>query len=71
MASSRASRATLEHSALASLDDMDCAVCGRSVPHELVDCVDGHEQDCPDRVCTACGSVLVVGSSPLLLRRSA
>ncbi|WP_299036018.1 hypothetical protein [uncultured Pseudokineococcus sp.] len=71
MASSRAARATLEHSASAALDDMDCAVCGRSVPHELVDCVDGHEQDCPDRVCTACGSILVVGPSPLELLRSA
>lgn len=71
MASSRATRATLELSAAAALDDMDCAVCGRSVPHELVECVDGHGTDCPDRVCTACGSVLVVGSSPLALRRSA
>jgi len=71
MASSRAARATLEPASLAVLDDMDCAVCGRSVPHELVDCVDGHEQECPDRVCTACGSVLVGGSSLVLQRRSA
>ncbi|MEJ5945445.1 hypothetical protein WDZ17_09090 [Pseudokineococcus basanitobsidens] len=50
------------------LDDIDCSVCGRAVPHELVECVDGHGEDCPDRVCTDCGSVLVVGSAPALRR---
>ncbi|MEJ5913196.1 hypothetical protein [Pseudokineococcus sp. 1T1Z-3] len=63
-------RSLTGHLALAArvLDDLDCAVCGRDVPHELVECLDGHGEDCPDRVCTDCGSVLVVGSAPLLQR---
>ena len=47
------------------LDDADCAVCGTAVPHELVECVDGHGEDCPDVVCTACGTVAVTARSPL------
>lgn len=43
------------------LDDHECPVCGVALPHELVECVDGHGEDCPDRVCTGCGGVLVTG----------
>ncbi|MEJ5867462.1 hypothetical protein WDV85_06870 [Pseudokineococcus sp. 5B2Z-1] len=68
---SPAPRAPRDPWAAASLDDLDCAVCGRSVPHELLECLDGHGDECPDRVCTACGAVLVVGPSPLALRRTA
>lgn len=55
----------------AALETRDCVTCGRTMPFELVDCVDGHGEDCPDRVCVGCGTVLVVGPAPLGQRRSA
>lgn len=55
----------------AALESLDCATCGGPMPFEVVDCVDGHGEDCPDRVCVACGYVVVVGLAPLPQRRSA
>lgn len=53
----------------AAVDAQECVTCGQAVPFEVVDCRDGHGDDCPDRVCTSCGTVLVVGLAPL--RRTA
>ena len=55
----------------AALDALDCSTCGQPMPFETPECVDGHDDDCPDRVCVGCGLVLVVGPGPLLLSRSA
>ena len=55
----------------AVLTEMICSTCGRPMPFELLDCADGLDDDCPDRVCTGCGAVVVVGLVPLGLRTSA
>ena len=55
----------------AVLETLDCSTCGQPMPFETPDCVDGHDDDCPDRVCVGCGLVLVVGPGPLRLPRSA
>jgi hypothetical protein len=49
----------------AALEVFDCTACGRPMPFEAVDCMDGHGEDCPDRVCVRCGLVLVAGPAPL------
>ena len=46
------------------LEELDCPECRTAMPCELVDCADGHDEDCADRVCTGCGAVLVVGPAP-------
>jgi hypothetical protein len=51
------------------LEDRDCPECGVAVPFELVECGDGHGEDCPDRVCTGCGLVLVTGPAPAVAGR--
>ena len=53
------------------LESHDCAVCGQAMPFEAPICDDGHEDACPDRICTGCGAVLVVGPAPIDVRRSA
>jgi hypothetical protein len=55
----------------AVLETLDCATCGSAMPFESPECLDGHGDDCPDRVCVGCGYVLVVGPVPLAERRSA
>lgn len=54
-----------------SLEVHECGFCGRAMPFEIPDCADGHDAHCPDRVCTGCGVVLVVGPVPLAARHSA
>jgi hypothetical protein len=46
------------------IEEAPCPVCGKSVPVETPECVDGHGPDCPERLCTLCGSALLV--HPLL-----
>ena len=36
-----------------------CVVCGDEQPFESPPCADGHEQDCPELVCTRCGFAVV------------
>lgn len=55
----------------AALALLDCSTCGSQMPFQALDCPDGHDDDCPDRVCTGCGYVVVVGPVPLGLYRSA
>lgn len=38
-----------------------CSVCAAEVGFERAPCGDGHGVDCPERVCLACSSVVVVG----------
>lgn len=37
-----------------------CGSCGDERPFETPPCTDGHGVDCPERVCTHCGSALLV-----------
>ncbi len=55
----------------AALAQVDCSTCGTAMPFELLECLDGHGEDCPDLVCTGCGYVVVVGPAPLDAARSA
>jgi hypothetical protein len=45
-------------------EEAECPVCAKSVPVEAPVCLDGHGRDCPERLCTLCGSALIV--HPLL-----
>lgn len=56
---------------LAAVEPDDCGVCGQAMAFEVLTCEDGHEEHCPDRVCTGCGVVVVVGLAPLEVRASA
>lgn len=49
----------------AALETRECSVCASAMPFEVAPCADGHEEDCPDRVCLGCGTVVVVGPAPL------
>ena len=44
----------------AALETWDCSTCGCPMPFEALHCTDGHDGDCPDRICTGCGEVLMV-----------
>ncbi|MFP5347571.1 MAG: hypothetical protein ACLGIA_11150 [Actinomycetes bacterium] len=55
----------------AALETWDCSTCGEPMPFETLPCADGHDEDCPDRVCVGCGAVLVAWVAPLPGRRSA
>ena len=59
-----------ENTMWAALEAWDCSTCGGPMPFEAPDCMDGHGGDCPDRICTGCGEVLVV-AVPVAARRSA
>lgn len=37
-----------------------CADCGNDGPFEVPLCVDGHDGDCPERLCENCGAALLV-----------
>lgn len=37
-----------------------CGSCGGEQRFETPPCVDGHGADCPERVCTRCGTALLV-----------
>ncbi len=54
--------------AWSALESLDCSLCGTAMPFETPGCADGHGDDCPDRVCVGCGTVLVVGLVPLAAR---
>ena len=54
----------VELPALAEPDVRRCGPCGGPVAVEVVPCVDGHGQDCPDVVCTGCGGVSVSAVVP-------
>lgn len=37
-----------------------CGSCGGERPFETPPCADGHGTDCPERVCTECGTAILV-----------
>ncbi len=45
---------------------MHCPVCDTERNFEQPPCTDGHGPDCPEWVCTECGTALLVGPDPLV-----
>lgn len=41
---------------------LHCPICARQQPVEVPPCIDGHGAECPERVCTVCGTALLAGS---------
>ena len=53
------------------LTTLPCPTCGADTDFEQPPCVDGHTDDggeCPEWVCTDCGTALVSGASPRVER---
>ncbi|GAA2587217.1 hypothetical protein SMC26_13805 [Actinomadura fulvescens] len=53
---------------------MYCSTCGDERLFELPPCQDGHGAECPERVCTECGTAMLIGlpvPSPATLERAA
>ena len=46
------------------LDQLYCPVCHDDIAVELLPCLDGHGDDCAERVCTACSTVIFAGAVP-------
>jgi hypothetical protein len=42
-----------------------CALCGQESLFEAPPCPDGHGADCPERLCTDCGHLLLIGPVPV------
>jgi hypothetical protein len=47
------------------LDRRYCPVCHDESDVELLRCLDGHGDDCAERVCTACGTAIFAGVLPV------
>lgn len=47
------------------LDHLYCPVCHDLTEAELLPCLDGHNGDCAERVCTACSTAIFAGVLPL------
>jgi hypothetical protein len=45
-------------------DRFPCEHCGGRQLFETPPCTEGHGTDCPERVCTRCGSALLLGGPP-------
>jgi hypothetical protein len=46
--------------------ELRCVICDRDMMFEVPPCPDGHENDCPELLCTRCGAAEVL--FPLALR---
>ena len=42
---------------------LSCPACTQPRAFERPPCPDGHGADCPERVCTGCGTALLVGAT--------
>ncbi|MEU4334050.1 hypothetical protein AB0F59_05420 [Micromonospora lupini] len=42
--------------------ELYCDVCEGVAPFEAPPCVDGHGSDCPELVCTGCGTAVVIAT---------
>jgi hypothetical protein len=49
------------------LEDGYCATCLADTLFERPPCIDGHEDDCPDWACTACGTAVATSPVPALI----
>ena len=46
------------------LDHLYCPVCHVETDAEMLPCLDGHNGDCAERVCTACSTAIFAGVVP-------
>jgi hypothetical protein len=46
------------------VEQVYCPVCHDETQVELLPCLDGHGQDCAERVCTRCATVIFAGAVP-------
>ncbi len=50
---------------MVTVELIDCVLCGQETLFEQPPCADGHTEDggeCPEWVCTDCGSALLLGA---------
>jgi len=47
--------------------ELRCIICDREMLFEVPPCADGHDQDCPELVCTRCGAAELLFPLPLRL----
>ncbi|GGO16489.1 hypothetical protein [Micromonospora parathelypteridis] len=42
--------------------ELYCDICEGMAPFETPPCVDGHDADCPELICTGCGAAVVIAT---------
>ncbi|WP_433126051.1 hypothetical protein ACQPWW_25575 [Micromonospora sp. CA-240977] len=51
--------------------ELYCDVCEGVAPFEAPPCVDGHDTDCPELICTGCGAAVLIATFTLPVTRLA
>jgi hypothetical protein len=46
--------------------ELRCVVCDTELPFETPPCADGHDEECPELLCTRCGAAEIV--APVTIR---
>jgi len=49
--------------------ELRCVICERDMMFEVPPCPDGHEDDCPELLCTRCGAAEMLFPLSLRVRR--
>jgi hypothetical protein len=49
--------------------ELRCAICDRDMLFEVPPCADGHDDDCPELLCTRCGAAELLFPLSLRMRR--
>lgn len=49
------------------LRQLHCATCEADMEFEVPRCADGHGADCPELVCTGCGTAVLIAPLPVRL----
>jgi hypothetical protein len=49
--------------------ELRCVICDRDMLFEVPPCADGHDDDCPELLCTRCGAAELLFPLNLRLRR--
>ncbi|MEV0723226.1 hypothetical protein AB0I37_10685 [Micromonospora purpureochromogenes] len=42
--------------------ELYCDTCEGVQPFEVPPCVDGHDRDCPELICTGCGAAVLIAT---------
>ncbi|SDZ05971.1 hypothetical protein SAMN05444365_105103 [Micromonospora pattaloongensis] len=42
--------------------ELRCAICAAEMLFEAPPCADGHDGDCPELICTGCGTAVLVAA---------
>ncbi|MFB9236211.1 hypothetical protein ACFFWC_11740 [Plantactinospora siamensis] len=50
-----------------STRELPCDICAELMLFEAPPCEDGHGGDCPELACVGCGTVMLIGPTPLVL----